>query len=121
MKLILLFLLIIPVVSADIKVYDDLNESRINETLSYFEIPDYIHTVRFFNRTRDYCGFYWFGGMIDININKECTNYDFSWIISHELTHGYFFNEMSSREQHSYCRSVGMKGRNCWEQFVLSQ
>ena len=76
-----------------------------------------VHTVVVFSKPYfDYCGFYWFGGMVWLNVKDDC---DVGHVFWHELGHHYWFTGISLKDQVNYCRDKGLVyGGECWEFFA---
>lgn len=116
-------LLVVFTSAANVVIYDGLNQTRIYSRLQYNTIPNYVHTIIFYNHiSRFNCGYYLFGGKIYINMKRDCigSNYDFEWILWHELKHAKYFNQ-PKKMQVDYCHSVNLSySSNCWEKYIKS-
>lgn len=119
----------------ELKMYDGVDEKWVDFALSEFEIPDYVHTIRFIDQPhKQTCGNYWGGGLIDVNTratykNKEtgvwtivkCQPY--SEILNEELIHAYWWNELDIQTRIDYCNSYNLSVSNsvCWEIYAQEE
>ena len=115
--LIIMALPVDSVSATKITILGNINHTEINQTLSKFDIPNYIPEIVIFKHLykNHYCGWCFFSGKIYLSTNLKC---DFEDAIRHELRHAEQF-KMKRELAVRWCKDNNLSWATpCWEKYA---
>ena len=106
--------------SPKVVVLDGINASNLNIALYSYNWTGVKEMVWMNQSGRRWCGFYWFSGVVFINLKEGCSqDWQIDYIIRHELKHNYFWYNLNLSTRISYCNSLNLSySKDCWESFT---